>query len=139
MSMREKETEGICQRLLARMRTDKRFEATVYLVLLLLAAVAYTLTIKAPAARMDSAAASREDAVALQLEEALSSMQGVGEAKVMITREEKDDTVRGVIVIAQGTEDFAVKLNVQDAVCTVLGIEAGRVEIFEMQERMEED
>lgn len=137
--MREKETEGICQRLLARMRTDKRFEATVYLVLLLLAAVAYTLTIKAPAARMDSAAASREDAVALQLEEALSSMQGVGEAKVMITREEKDDTVRGVIVIAQGTEDFAVKLRIQNAVCTVLDVGNDRVEVFEMRENKKEE
>ncbi|MDD4076004.1 MAG: hypothetical protein PHC80_07915 [Eubacteriales bacterium] len=136
--MRQREAGGVFNRLIARMRTDKRFEGAVYLVLLFIAAAVYLLAIKLPEAQGNRTPGYGEDAAAAQLEEALSSMRGVGEAKVMITREE-GNAVRGVIVIAQGTEDFAVKLNVQDAVCTVLGIEAGRVEIFEMQERMEED
>ena len=78
------------------------------------------------------------DATAAQLEEALCCMQGVGEAKVMITRAEPD-MIRGVIVVARGAEDVAVRLRIQSAVCTVLGIEPGRVEVFKMYEKTEEE
>lgn len=45
---------------------------------------------------------------------------------------EKAPAVRGVIVIAEGAADIAVKLRLQSAVQTVLGIDAGCIEVFEM-------
>ena len=38
--------------------------------------------------------------------------------------------VRGVIVIAGGANDIKVRLNLLNAVCTVLAVDAGKVEIF---------
>ena len=45
---------------------------------------------------------------------------------------EKAPAVRGVIVIAEGAADIAVKLRLQSAVQTVLGIDPGCIEVFEM-------
>ena len=42
--------------------------------------------------------------------------------------------VRGVIVVAEGAEDIAVKLNLQYAVKTVLGIDDDCIEVFEMEQ-----
>lgn len=43
-----------------------------------------------------------------------------------------EPTVRGVIVIAEGAADISVKLNLQHAVETVLGISQNCIEVFEM-------
>ena len=40
--------------------------------------------------------------------------------------------IRGVIVIAEGAADISIRLNLQYAVQTVLGIDASCVEVFEM-------
>lgn len=45
---------------------------------------------------------------------------------------EKAPAVRGVIVIAEGAADVGVKLRLQTAVETVLGVESSRIEVFEM-------
>lgn len=43
-----------------------------------------------------------------------------------------EPTVRGVIVIAEGAADISVRMNLQHAVETVLGIDADCIEVFEM-------
>lgn len=43
-----------------------------------------------------------------------------------------EPTVRGVIVIAEGAADISVKLDLQHAVETVLGVSADCIEVFEM-------
>ena len=45
---------------------------------------------------------------------------------------DKTPAVRGVFVIAEGAADIAVKLRLQSAVQTVLGIDPGCIEVFEM-------
>ena len=45
---------------------------------------------------------------------------------------EKAPEVRGVIVIAEGAADIAVKLRLERAVETVLGVDANCIEVFEM-------
>ncbi|MEA5059336.1 MAG: hypothetical protein VB049_04790 [Candidatus Pelethousia sp.] len=45
---------------------------------------------------------------------------------------EKAPAVRGVIVIAEGAADIAVKLKLQAAVQTVLGVDIDCIEVFEM-------
>ncbi|MDO5110911.1 MAG: hypothetical protein Q4E65_01260 [Clostridia bacterium] len=137
--MQKKEKTSVWQRLIARMKADKRFEATVYLVLLVIAASVYLLMAKTPVRPWDNSVESGADAIAVELEEALCCMQGVGQAKVMITRENDPQTVRGVIVVAEGAEDISVRLRIQTAVCTVLGIESERVEVFKMYEKAEEE
>lgn len=54
---------------------------------------------------------------------------GENEAIVLM---EKEPTVRGVIVVAQGAADVSVRLKLQAAVQAVLGVEASRVEVLEM-------
>lgn len=54
---------------------------------------------------------------------------GENEAIVLMERE---PTVRGVIVVAQGAADISVRLKLQAAVQAVLGVEAGKVEVLEM-------
>lgn len=61
---------------------------------------------------------------------------GENEAIVLM---EKEPTVRGVIVVAQGAADISVRLKLQAAVQAVLGVEAEKVEVLEMGiEGMEE-
>lgn len=54
---------------------------------------------------------------------------GENEAIVLMERE---PTVRGVIVVAQGAADVSVRLKLQAAVQAVLGVEADKVEVLEM-------
>jgi stage III sporulation protein AG len=46
---------------------------------------------------------------------------------------EIEPTVRGVIVIAEGAADVSVRVKLSNAVMTVLGISADRIEVFEMK------
>lgn len=55
---------------------------------------------------------------------------GGQESPVVIT--EIQPKVRGVIVVAEGAADISVKLNLEYATATVLGIDASAIEVFEM-------
>lgn len=54
-----------------------------------------------------------------------------GTEPIVIT--EKQPAVRGVLVVAEGAGDIAVKLALQRAVETVLNVPASSIEVFEMQ------
>lgn len=53
------------------------------------------------------------------------------ENPVVIT--EIQPKVRGVIVIAEGAADISVRMNLEHAAATVLGIDAQAIEVFEMK------
>lgn len=57
--------------------------------------------------------------------------QGGGNEAIVLT--EKQPAVRGVIVIAEGAADIAVRINLQNAVQTVLGVDISCIEVFEMK------
>ena len=45
---------------------------------------------------------------------------------------EKEPTVRGVVVVAEGAADFSVREKLQAAVQAATGIPVSRIEVFEM-------
>ena len=90
---------------------------------------------------------TNEEAGGEQLEERLERIlkhtEGVGEARVMITEaedtksfasdKENEGTVEGVVVVAQGATDPAVKKKIQDIVIALFPIEAHKIEIVKMK------
>lgn len=77
----------------------------------------------------------------LRLENILSKISGTGKVDVMITYEAESADADsepisskplGAVVIAQGADNLEVRIKIQQAVQTVLGIEARQVKIFEM-------
>ena len=78
-----------------------------------------------------------------RLAEIIGSIEGTGEVRIMVTLERTEEsvysdretsvaatitpTVRGALVICEGSENVIVRQKVTDAVCKVLGISAARV------------
>ena len=62
----------------------------------------------------------------------LATIQKNGDSAAVVLREDAPK-VRGVVVIAQGAGDVSVRMQLAQAVCTVLSIEQSKVEVFEMQ------
>ena len=78
-----------------------------------------------------------------RLAEIIKAIEGTGEVHIMITLERTEEsvysnretsvaatitpTVRGALVICEGSENVIVRQKVTDAVCKVLGISAARV------------
>ncbi len=63
-----------------------------------------------------------------RLSGALSSIDGVGEVKTMITKNDND--VVGVIVIAEGADNPLVRIKLVEAVSVALGIDPKLVSVF---------
>ena len=53
----------------------------------------------------------------------------------VIVLTERMPEIRGVIVIAQGAADISVRMKLQDAVETVLGVDASCINVFEMSSK----
>lgn len=66
-----------------------------------------------------------------RLANVLSNIEGVGKVQAMIVRE--DGAVKGVLVIAEGAEDISVMLKLLNATATVMGVDKGVVEVYEME------
>ena len=78
-----------------------------------------------------------------RLAEIIGNIEGTGEVHIMITLERTEEnvysdrktsvaatitpTVRGALVICEGSENVIIRQKVTDAVCKVLGISAARV------------
>ena len=78
-----------------------------------------------------------------RLAEIIKAIEGTGEVHIMITLERTEEnvysgretsvaatitpTVRGALVICEGSENVIIRQKVTDAVCKVLGISAARV------------
>ena len=118
------------------------------LILALLGVLVLVLAIpteKKTESKMDFKA--NEEAGGEQLEERLERIlkhtEGVGEVRVMITEaedtksfasnKENEGTVEGVVVVAQGATDPAVKKKIQDIVIALFPIEAHKIEIVKMK------
>ncbi len=52
----------------------------------------------------------------------------------LITKEIEPE-IQGVIVVAEGADDFRVKIELLNAVQTVLGLKANQVEVFDMEDK----
>lgn len=76
--------------------------------------------------------------IELKLERILSNIDGTGKADVMITYQsalaaEEQPVPLGAVIIAEGADDIEVRIKIQQAVQTALGIEARQVKIFKMK------
>lgn len=129
---------GLLGALVEKMKADKKFELVVYSVLILIGILIFAVSSCDGLSLLDNTGTTEKNAgrgaddVEGQLEDILSSIDGAGEVKVMIVRSD-DGTICGAIVTAQGAADIAVRERLQNAVRTVLGIEIGQVEIFQME------
>ena len=74
----------------------------------------------------------------------LSQIEGAGRVSVMITYEKNDyaaeasaeagePKIKGVIIVAEGAQDVAVRLNLIRAAQTVLDIKSDTIEVFVMK------
>ena len=64
----------------------------------------------------------------------IATVQGNGASEALIVKE-KQPEVRGVIVVAQGAEDISVRMNLLNAVTTLLNVSADKVEILKMNQQ----
>lgn len=67
-----------------------------------------------------------------------ATISGSGGTETIVLTE-IEPTVRGVIVTAEGAADVSVRVKLCNAVMTVLGISADRIEVFEMKSEIEEE
>ncbi len=66
-----------------------------------------------------------------ETESILSKIEGAGEVNVMIY--EAEGNIEGVCVICEGADDISVRIRLQSAVTTLLGVDNNRVEVLPMQ------
>ena len=64
----------------------------------------------------------------------IATVQGNGASEALIVKENQTE-VRGVIVVAQGAEDISVRMNLLNAVTTLLNVSADKVEILKMNQQ----
>ena len=78
--------------------------------------------------------ADSDDALSIEsrLEKTLSAMEGAGKVTVMINSD-SDGRVTGVLVVSEGAADIGVRLELQEAVCRVLGVDVGCVGVVRME------
>ena len=114
--------------LMDRLRGARHIE-WVFLLLLLEAAV---LLAGSPARQQ----AGQTD-LERRMESVLSCVSGAGEVRVLVNDGEAAFSGRsaaGVLVVAEGASNMKVKLELQQAVCALLGVEAAQIEILAMEE-----
>lgn len=79
-----------------------------------------------------------------EVQDILSKIEGVGECQVLITYKTADkseevpalnstDNIQGVVVVAEGANDVLARIKITNALCTLLKIEANKIQIFEMK------
>lgn len=77
---------------------------------------------------------TKEDATNLEkrLQNILEQMEGVGKTTVMITFEDNQKTVKGVVVVAKGAGQPSVCKKISDVVMSLFDIEAHKIRIVKM-------
>lgn len=76
-----------------------------------------------------NAAQTQEEA---RLARVLSAMEGAGQVEVAVFYDEETSLPCGAVIVAQGAEDVAVRLQITRAVCTLLGLEPSQVDVFKL-------
>ena len=72
---------------------------------------------------------SRGTELETRLERVLNAVEGAGRVRAMVSQGE-DGEITGTVVVAEGLEDVSTYLKLQGAVMTLLGLDAGQVEII---------
>ena len=67
-----------------------------------------------------------------RLARVLSAMEGAGQVEVAVFYGAEDAVPCGAVVVAEGADSVAVRLQLTRAVCTLLGLESEQVDIFKL-------
>lgn len=105
----------------------KDMPSRIWLLLALLAAAAIALI------GIGGTGSGAQDVSALEarLERVLKRVEGAGDVSVMAI--ESNGEVTGVLIVAQGAADMKVRLTLQNAVKTLLGIDNAQIDIVRME------
>ncbi|MDE6189008.1 MAG: hypothetical protein K2G37_01810 [Clostridia bacterium] len=132
--------------LVEKCRKIKGFEIICAIVIAVLAICVY-FSVNAMMGKKESAPASTDqtqEGLIGEIKTILSSIDGVGECEVLITYKyngedvsadtlNATDNIQGVVVVAEGGQDVYTRIKITNALCTLLKIEAGNIQIFEMK------
>lgn len=66
---------------------------------------------------------------AARLKQILSHAQGIGKLEVMVSKDE-NQRAEGVIVVAQGADDPAIKMQICEAAQTAFGVPLHKIQIY---------
>lgn len=72
-----------------------------------------------------------ETEIEARLRAVLGAVAGAGEVRVMVNSAE--NTVSGVLVVAEGADDVKVRLTLYEAVSTLLNVEVDKIEVVRMK------
>ncbi|MCQ2602423.1 MAG: hypothetical protein MJ193_00705 [Clostridia bacterium] len=111
----------------------KNIKLLVILFIIAIALLIYS-TIKEKTAKTAMMVASVEttmDADETRLANILESIKNAGEVKTIITQ--KDGNIVGVVIVAEGADDIAVRIKLIDATATALGIDKNIINVYKMK------
>lgn len=93
-------------------------------------------TAQSPPQNDDSIAATADGTTPLEqrLASTLSKIDGAGTVSVFINTDDEANDVIGVVILSHGADTPHVRIQLQLATQTALGIEPSRIKIFEMKD-----
>ena len=93
-------------------------------------------TAQSPPQNDDSVAATADGTTQLEqrLASTLSKIDGAGTVSVFINTDDEANDVIGVVILSHGADTPHVRIQLQLATQTALGIEPSRIKIFEMKD-----
>ena len=109
-----------------------RLIAAIFIIAIALLIYSSVATGNASRAADSNVSSSEMDAEEARLASVLRGLEGVGRVETMITRD-ADDEIVGIIVIAEGAEDIAVRLRLLSAVTTAMGVDDKIVNVYTMK------
>ncbi|MGN0796592.1 MAG: hypothetical protein ACI4M5_00105 [Christensenellales bacterium] len=120
------------QTLLKKLKSVKHLEIIVAFVIALVAIFIYFITTNAGLSDTTTVhTSSGGNELSRQVASVLCNVEGVGDCSVLITYDDEKD-VNGVVVVAEGGDDVAVKIKIIDAVCALVDVKAEKIKIYKM-------
>ena len=127
-------------------RKIKGFEIICAIVIAVVAICVYfsVNAMKGKTKTTNTTQTQKQEGLVGEVQSILSSIDGVGECEVLITYKygseeisvgslNSTDNIQGVVVVAKGGQDVYTRIKITNALCTLLKIEAGNIQIFEMK------
>ncbi len=109
-----------------------RLIAAIFIIAIALIIYSTVATGNAARGSADGSQTAMMDSDETRLAAVLQGLEGVGRVETMITRGEHDEIV-GILVIAEGAEDIAVRLRLISAVTTAMGVDKQIVNVYTMK------
>ena len=126
----------------------KGFEIICALVIAVIAISIYfsvnAITSKSTKNQNTQSTVQTQNGLVGEIQQILSKIDGVGECQVLITYKAGEETqevgslnatdnIQGVVVVARGGNDVLTRIKIVNALCTLLKIDANKIQIFEMK------